>query len=115
MEPEGTQQTDTRKKILIITIVVVLFILGVLGGYLFLERTFVKEPVNVIQTFTQEKKVYSEVEKEDILNQVTVASSSSKGERIEGLLLLNKTPVKQSATTLPDLEKFKLLNAIQIK
>lgn len=97
-------------------IVMIMLATGALGGYLLMQKnTSVKEAVNTIQSIDQEKKVYTQTEKEEMLNQVTIASSSSKEERIKKLILLSKIPVAQSTTTLSDNQKFQLLNAVQIK
>jgi len=97
-------------------IIMIMFTTGALGGYLLIQKnTSVKEAANTIQPTDQKKKVYTQTEKEEMLNQVTIASSSSKEERVKKLILLSKTPVAQSTTTLSDNQKFQLLNAVQIK
>lgn len=116
MEPQMTQQSGNRKRFLLIMIVMIMLAVGALGGYLLIQKnTSVKEAVNTIQSIDQEKKVYTQTGKEEMLNQVTIASSSSKEERVKELILLSKTPVAQSTTTLSNNQKFQLLNAVQVK
>ncbi|OHA78413.1 MAG: hypothetical protein A2V96_02225 [Candidatus Yonathbacteria bacterium RBG_16_43_6] len=116
MEPKSTHQSGNRKGLLIITLVMIILATGALGGYLLIQKnTPTKETVNTAQPIDQEKKVYTQTEKEEILNRITIASSSSKEEQVKKLILLREIPVKQSTTTLSNNQKFQLLNAVQVK
>lgn len=118
MEPEITapEGNGNKKKYLIITLVVILLAVGALLVYLFMQKdTPGQQTVDVPTPVVQEKKIYTQAEKEDMIAKVTVASSSSEKEQIKKILILNKTPIEQSAIISSDEEKINILNAVHVK
>lgn len=110
MEPEITTSVGNKKKF-VIAFAVILVVAGVALGYLFMQKDTPEQMADVA-TFAQEKKVYTQEEKEQILAQLALGLPKGTVSQAEKEAILRNLSKKLPADTLSREEKLRILSAI---
>lgn len=109
MEPENTLQNKSKKKFLVISLVAIAVVSSVI---VLLIRNYTTLQIPEAPPVAQEKKAFTEAEKEEILTQLSKSipeNTISQKEKERTLLNLSR-PIP--VTTISDEEKQRILEAL---